>query len=337
MGAHQEEMSLNNRRKLIIALGAAALASPLTPHAQPQTKVWRVGVLVPRGRPVSLDADVFGGVPQGMRELGYVEGKNLVIEWRFGDGKYERLPALAAELVTLKVDVIVTGGPQATSAAQKATTTIPIVMGSVPDPVERGFIVSLARPAGNITGLSNLAVDIGPKYLEILLSLVPKLSRVAVLVNPDNPALAALLKRIETMRGKVAILRVEARTPQEIDKAFAVMIRERVGAVIMPQDSFFVQQQSQIVGLAAKSRLPLVTANRAYVDAGGLISYGPNVADQWRRAATYVDKILKGAKPSDLPVEQPTKFEMFINGKTAKELGLKIPQSLLIMADKVIE
>jgi putative ABC transport system substrate-binding protein len=328
---------VNNRRKLIIALGACALAAPFASYAQQEGKIWRVGVLVPRGRPASLESDVFGGFPQGMRELGYVEGKNLVIEWRFGDGKYERLPGLAAELATLKVDAIVTGGPQATSAAQKATATIPIVMGSVPDPVERGFIVSLARPAGNITGLSNLAVDIGPKYLEILLSFVPKLSHVAVLVNPDNLGLDALLKRIDAVKTNVTILRVKARTPQEIDNAFAVMVRERIGAVIVPQDSFFNQQERQIVGLAAKGRLPLVAAPRSYVDAGGLVSYGPNLTDQWRRAATYVNKILKGAKPSDLPVEQPTKFEMFINGKTAKTLGLKIPQSLLIMADKIIE
>ena len=328
---------MNNRRKLVIALGAGVLTVPLSSFAQQQGRVWRVGVLVPRGRPASLDADVFGGIPLGMRELGYVEGKNLVIEWRFGDGEYERLPGLAAELVAAKADVIITGGPQATSAAQKTTATIPIVMGSVPDPVERGFIASLARPGGNITGLSNLAVDIGPKYLEILLTLVPKLSRVAVLLNPDNQGLAALLKRIDAVKANVAILPVEARTPQDIDKAFAVMTRERVGAVIMPQDSFFVQQQNQIVELAAKSRLPLVTAARAYVEAGGLISYGPNVADQWRRTATYVDKIFKGARPSDLPVEQPTKFEMFINGKTAKALGLKIPPALLISADKIIE
>ena len=203
--------------------------------------------------------------------------------------------------------------------------------------VGSGFIASLARPAGNITGLSNLAVDIGPKYLEILRSMVPKLSRVAVLVNPDNAALAAILKRIEAARAIVAILPVRARTAQEIDKAFAAMIRDRAGAVIMPQDSFFVQQQRQIVELAAKSRLPLVTAYREHVEAGGLASYGPSLVDQWRRAAAYVDKILKGAKPGDLPVEQPTKFELIINGKTAKTLGLKIPQSLLISADKVIE
>ena len=328
---------MNNRRKLVIALGAGALAAPFGSFAQQQGKVWRVGVLVPRARPASLEADVFGGIPQGMRELGYVEGKNLTIEWRFGDGRYERLPGMAAELVALKVDVLITGGPQATSAAQKATTTIPIVMGSVADPVERGFIASLARPAGNITGLSNVAVDIGPKYLEILLALVPRLSRVAVLLNPDNAGLAATLKRIEAARAKLTILPVQARTQQEIDKAFAVMMRERAGAVIQPQDSFFQQQQRQIIELAAKNRLPLVTALRTYPEAGGLISYGPNVTDQWRRTATYADKIFKGAKPADLPVEQPTKFEMIINGKTAKALGLTIPQTLLVSADNIIE
>jgi putative ABC transport system substrate-binding protein len=328
---------MNNRRKLIVALGAGALAVPFGSFAQPKGKVWRVGVLVPRARPASLDADVFGGFPLGMRELGYVEGKNLVIEWRFGDGKYERLPGLAEELVALKVDAIVTGGPQATSAAQKATTTIPVVMGSVPDPVERGFIASLAKPAGNITGLSNLAVDIGPKYLEILRDMVPKLSRVAVLVNPDNLSLATLLKRIDATKANITILRAQARTPQEIDKAFAVMMRERVGAVILPQDSLFNQQERQIVGLAAKNRLPMVAAPQSFVEIGGLISYGPNIANQWRRAATYVDKILKGAKPGDIPVEQPTTFELVVNKKTAKALGIKIPNSIFVQATRVIE
>jgi putative ABC transport system substrate-binding protein len=275
-----------------------------------------------------------------MRVLGYVEGKNLLIEWRSAEGNNERLPGLAAELVNLKVDVIVTaGGPPATSAAQKATTIIPIVMGNMGDPVGSGFVKSLARPGGNITGLSNLGSDIGPKHLEMLLSMVPKLSSVAILVNPTNSGHATILENVRAAAQKngVKVLSVEARTPQEIENAFSTITKERAGAVIVANDSVFIAQRRQTADLATKNRLPSVQLSREYPEAGGLMSYGPIIGDNYRRAATYVDKILKGAKPADLPVEQPTKFEMVINGKTAKALGLKIPQSLLISADKVIE
>ena len=274
-----------------------------------------------------------------MRELGYVEGKNLVIEWRFADNEVERLSDLAAEFVRLKVDVIVAAGSVATSAAQKATATIPIVMGSSGDPVGSGFVNSLARPGGNITGITNLITEVGPKHLEMLRSMVSRLSRVAVLVDPANSAAAAILKSIQTAapRTGVTILPAEARTPQEIETAFSNMARQNAGAVIVVQGSLFIQQWRQIAELAAKHRLPSITASREYPTTGGLMSYGPNYAENYRRAATYVDKILKGAKSADLPVEQPTKFELFINRKTAKALGLTIPQSLLISADKVIE
>ena len=329
---------MNARRKLLIALGAGALTVPFASFAQQQGKVWRVGFLSQVGRPESLDSDSYGGFPRGMHQLGYVEGKNLVIEWRYADGKVERLPNLAAELVQLKVDAIVTAGAPATRAAQKATATIPIVMGSVGDPVGAGLVRSLAQPGGNITGISNLNQEIGPKRLEMLLSMVPKLARVAVLVNPDNTPVE-LLKQVQAAARKsnVKILPVNARTPQGIENAFSMMAQEKAGAVIVAQDPFFVQQVRQIAQLAAKHRLPSVAGIQEYVDAGGLMSYGQNRADNYRRAATYVDKILKGAKPADLPVEQPTTFELFINRKTAKALGLKIPQSLLISADKVIE
>ena len=327
------------RRRLLIALGAGALAAPLSSFAQPQGKIWRVGFLSARSRPDSLDSTDYGAFVRGMRELGYVEGKNLVIEWRFADGKLERLPGLAAELVQLKVDVIVAAATPATSAAQKATTTIPIVFGSAGDPVGAGLVKSLARPGGNITGLSNLNVDIGPKRLEMLLAIVPKLSRVAVLVHPDNPNHTTLLQNIQAAgqtRG-VTILRAEARTPQEIDNAFSLIRQQNAGALLVSLDPLFQQQKSQIAELTAKHRLPSMTADRIYAEAGCLMSYGSSIADLFRRAATYVDKIFKGAKPADLPVEQPTKFELIINRKTAKALGLTIPQSLLIMADKVIE
>jgi len=274
-----------------------------------------------------------------MRELGYVEGKNLVIEWRFADNKYERLPDLAADLVRLKVDVIVTAGPAATSAAQKATTTIPIVFGGANDPVGSGFVKSLARPAGNITGLSNVSVEMSPKLLEMLLSTMPKLSRVAVLMNPSNSGHATMLKNVQAaaQKANVKVLPVEARTPQEIETGFSVMTKENAKAVIVVRDALFNQQVRQIAELAAKNRLSSIAQIREYVDAGGLMSYGPSITDSYRRAATYVDKIFKGAKPGDLPVEQPTKFELLINRKTAKALGLTVPQSLLISADKVIE
>jgi ABC-type uncharacterized transport system substrate-binding protein len=326
------------RRKLLAAIGLCALAAALGSFAQQQRKVWRIGFLATR-RPVSLDSDSYGAFPRGMRELGYVEGKNLIIEWRFADGQYERLPGLAAELVRLKVDVLVVVGTVAISAAQKATTTIPIVMGTSGDPVGTGFVKSLAHPGGNITGISNTTADISAKHLEMLLSMVPKLSRVAVLMNPANASNSTILKSIQTAAQTVGVkvAPLEARTPQEIGNAFTVMTQQHAGAVIVEIDSFFVQQRNQIAELAAKHRLPSIAPFREYAEAGALMSYGQNVADNFLRAATYVDKILKGAKPGDLPVEQSTKFELFINRKTAKALGLTIPQSLLISADVVIE
>ena len=330
---------MNNRRKLIVALGAGALAAPIAIFAQPPGKVWRVGFLSFRGHPVSLDADVFGAFRLGMREHGYVEGKNLVIEWRFADSKFERLPDLAAELVRLQVDVIVSSGTVSTSAAQKATATIPIVMETNTDPVGSGFVKTLARPGGNITGFSNISVDLSPKHLEMLLAMVPRLSRVAVLVNPANSSHALTVKSVRSaaQRTSTKILPVEARTAPEIEQAFTAMAREKAGAVIVPRDGLFIPHARQIAQLAAKNRLPSIATFREYVEAGGLLSYGSSLTDGYRHAATHVDKILRGAKPGDIPVEQPTRFELVINGKTAKALGLKIPQSLLISADKVIE
>jgi putative ABC transport system substrate-binding protein len=330
---------MNTRRKLLVALGASVLAAPLRSFAQQQGKTWRVGFLALRHMDF-VDTDYsYGPFRQGMRELGYVEGKNLVIEWRSAEGKAERLPDLAAELVQLKVDVIVVAGAAATSAAQKATTTIPIVMGATTDPAGSGFAKSLARPGANITGLSIVTVDISPKHLEMLLSMVPTLSRVAVMLNPTNAGHLAILKRVEAAAQKVGvkILPVNARTPQEIEKAFSIIAKENAKAVIAAADALFNQQVRQIAELSAKNRLPTISVIREYVEAGGLMSYGPKLADSYRRAATYVDKIFKGTKPGDLPVEQPMTFELFINRKTAKALGLTIPQSLLISADKVIE
>ena len=328
---------MNKRRKLLVALGATALGSPLTAYAQ--TKIWRIGFLSQRSRPVSLISEVYGAFLKALHELGYVEGKNLVIEWRFAGSKIDLFPEFAAEMVRLKVDVILTNSTPATGAAQNATTTIPVVMTTVGDPVGSGFVKTLARPGGNITGLSIVVPELAQKQLEMLISMVPKLSRAAVLINPDNSSDTTLLTNVQTagQATKVTILPLAARTAQDIDKAFATMVRERAGGVIVSFDSLFYDQRRHISELALKHRLPSISGRKEYVEAGYLIGYGPDTADIYRRAATYVDKIFKGAKPADLPVEQPTKFEMFINGKTAKALGLKIPQSLLIMADKVIE
>ena len=334
---------MNRRRKTLFALGAGALANALPAFAQqpakPADKIWRVGFLAPRARPASMDADFLGGFPQGMRERGYVEGKNLVIEWRFADGDLTRLPGLAGELVQLKPDVIVASGPQAISAVQKATATIPIVMGVTGNPVVEGFVASLARPGGNITGSMINAGEIYSKRLEMLLEIAPKVSRVAFLMNPDNRNHVAALAEIQAagLKVKVKILAAEARTSESIEAAFALMKREKTGAVMMQPDAIFNAHTRRIAELALQQRLPLISAIRDYVDAGGLMSYGASFRDSFHRAAYYVDRIFKGAKPADLPVEQPMRFELFINGKTAKALGLKIPHSLLITAENVIE
>jgi putative ABC transport system substrate-binding protein len=327
-----------NRRSAAFALLALA-ALPLTSPAHGQERIWRVGVLIPRRRPDSIDSDFIGAFPQGMRELGYVEGKNLTIEWRFADGRFELLPDLAAELVRLKMDALVSGSSQAIRALQNATTTIPIVMASSGDPISAGFVASLARPGGNITGLSNLTSDIGTKQLELLLSMVPKLTRVAVLVNPLNPSLATFVTNIRSAAqgSSVTILPVEAKSAQDIERAFPAMIQRSAKATIVATDTLFVQQYRKIAELAAKNRMPSVAQLREYVEAGGLASYGPNLAEQYRRAAIYVDRIFKGAKPGDLPVEQSAKFELLLNGKTARALHLTIPSELRLRADQVIE
>jgi len=326
-----------DRRKTVVALLALG-AAPLVSLAQQQDKVWRVGFLTQRRRPNSIDSDFIGAFPRGMRELGYVEGRNLVIEWRFDD-RSERLPELAAELVGLKLDVIVSGSSQAISALQKATTTIPIVMATSGDPIGSGFVKSLARPGGNITGFSNLSSDIGTKQLELLRGMAPRLSHVAVLVNPVNPALSSFLKNVQSaaLGSRVKVTSVEVRSAQEIEDAFPMMTQAKVDAVIVATDALLIQHYRKVAELAAMNRLPSSSTIREYAEAGGLISYGPNLAEQFRRAAAYVDKIFKGAKPGDLPVEQITTFELFINGRTAKTLGLGIPQSLLLRADRVFE
>lgn len=328
---------MNRRDAAFVLLALAAL--PWTSLAQGQGKIWRVGVLIPRRRPDSIDSDFIGAFPRGMRELGYVEGKNLTIEWRFADGRFELLPDLARELVQLKMDALVSGSSQAIRALQNATTIIPIVMASSGDPIGAGFVASLARPGGNITGLSNLTSDIATKQLELLLSMAPKLTRVAVLVNPLNPSLATFVRSIRSAAqgSSMTVLPVEAKSAQDIERAFPMMIQASAKAAIVATDTLFVQQYRKIADLAAENRLPSVAQLREYVEAGGLASYGPNLAEQYRRAATYVDRIFKGAKPSDLPVEQSATFELLLNGKTANALHLTIPSALRLRAVRVIE
>jgi putative ABC transport system substrate-binding protein len=274
-----------------------------------------------------------------MRELGYVEGENLAIEWRFAGGEVGRLPGLAAELVELKVDIIVAGATQVISAAQRATATIPIVMAPTNDPVGSGFVQSLGRPGGNITGLSNLSSDLSPKLVEMFLTIAPKASSVAILVNPKNSSNAAILELLQAamQRANLKSLPLEAATAEEIESAFPRMSQQNTGAVVVAPDTFFVEQRDQIAKLAMKHRMPSMFSFREHVEAGGLISYGQQLADGYHRAATYVDRIFKGAKPSDLPVEQSTKLELFINLKTAKAIGIEVPPTLLARADEVLE
>jgi putative ABC transport system substrate-binding protein len=325
------------RREFLFALGAGALVTSVPSFAQQPPRVWRIGYLSPRVRMDSLPYE--RAFLHGMSELGYVEGKNVVVEWRFADGAYERLPYLAAELVRLDVDVIVAPSSSAIRAAQQATTTTPIVFISTGDPVGSGFVASLARPGGNITGLSNTNLDVSAKLLELLVAIVPKLSRVAVLGNPGSSTHSAILKNVQAAaltRVGVRVLSVEARTREEIERGFARMTQERADGVIVAADAFLNQQAQYIAPRALKRRLPSISQPRVYVEAGGLMSYGQNTAESYRHAATYVDRILKGAKPAELPVEQPTKFELVVNLKTAKALGLTIPESIRIRADEVI-
>jgi len=328
---------MKTRRDVLMAGGAGVclLAVPPRLFAQQQGKVWRIGIL--SLRPISAGA-LHGTFVQGMHELGYVEGKNLVMEWRFADGSPDRYPTLAAELARLRVDVMVVNGTPATEAARKATADIPIVMIGVGDPVSSGVIKSLARPGGNVTGLSSITSDLGQKHLEMLLSVAAKDMRAAVLVDPRNSAHSAILRNVRDAARTVGVtvLPLEARNAEEIAQALSMAGRKNVKAVIV-NGGIFNRNLRQIAELAQKHKMVSISAFEEYVTAGGLMSYGQNLADSYRRAAYYVDRILKGTKPADLPVEQPTKFELVVNMKTAKALGVTIPQTVLVRATKVIE
>jgi putative ABC transport system substrate-binding protein len=314
------------------------LAAPRASQAQQPAKVARLGILG-AGSATGARLEAF---IQGLRDLGYVEGRNLVIEYRNHEGKEERLPALAAELVALKVDVILAVSTLPALAAMKVTRTLPIVFAAAADPVTSGLVTSLARPGGNVTGMSGVAPELVGKCLELLKQTVPGVSRGAVLWQPGAPDERTdkeMLKEAEVASRTlgVRLQAVKARRPEDIERAFSDVTKARAGALIVLTSVMFISERRRLVDLAAKNRLPTVYPQRDFVDVGGLMSYGPNGPDLFRRAATLVDKILKGAKPGDLPVEQPTKFELVINLKTAKALGLTIPQSVLARADEVIQ
>jgi putative tryptophan/tyrosine transport system substrate-binding protein len=325
------------RRTFAFGLGILLLTTfRLARAQQPPTKIPRIGYVMTR----FLDPVRSEALRQGLRELGYVEGKTIVIEWRSAEGKLDRLPALVAELVRLKVDVIVTSGPLPTRVTKDATSTIPIVMAQVNDPVGNGFVASLARPGGNITGLSTLAPEISGKQLELLKEILPSLSRAAVFGTSTQPGNSQVLKEVELAAGALAVKLqyVDILVSTDIESAFRAAVKGRAHAVLMIAASSVVgDRRQEVVDLALKSRLPVIYPFSSYVEAGGLMFYGANLSDLDRRAATFVDKILKGAKPAELPVEQPTKFELVINLKTAKALELKIPAHLLMEADRVIE
>jgi putative ABC transport system substrate-binding protein len=327
------------RRDFITGLGgamAATIVSPL-PLAAQRGKVWRVGVLETVSP--ALNAANFDALRKGLRERGYVEGQNLVFEYRSADGRPEQFPELAAELVRLAVDVIVTRGTPAVRAAKNATATIPVVMAASGDPLGAGVIAGLARPGGNVTGLSALNPELTGKRLELLREAVAGSARIAFLSNLDNPAARSAWEETRSASRSLGIepLLLDVRKSPDMERAFAAAVAQHADALYVGNDAVMQANRRAVVELAARHRLPAMYQERSFVDAGGLMTYGPSLPDLYRRAATYVDKIFKGARPADLPVEQPTKFELIVNLKTAKALGLAIPEMFLMRADQVIE
>lgn len=329
---------MNNRRKLLVALGAGALAAPLASFAQQQpARIARIGFL--GNSTAALEANLIGPFREGLRDLGYVEGRNILIEYRWAEGKYERFPTLIAELTALKVDVIVTAGTPAALAVRKATTSVPLVMVAVGDPVGTGIVASLARPGGNITGLTSISPELEGKRLQLLKEVTPKLSHVAILWNPNNAFHVIELKQAQfaAQMLRIKLLSLGGWNEEGLEKVFTEIIRERPDALLVLADRLFLHHRARIMEFAAQHRLPGVYAYRELVEAGGLMSFGPSYAGMHRRAAYFVDRILKGAKPADLPVEAPATFELVINLKAAKALGLTIPQSVILRATQVIQ
>ena len=328
---------MNKRRTVLVSLGMSALLAPLGALAQ-QTKIHRIGHLLFISRKGFLDTGRRGALTQGMADLGYLEGRNFVLEERFSDGKADLLDGLAAELVRLNVDLILTTGTPAHLAAQRATRTIPIVAIADADPVGNGLAASLARPGGNITGMSTSAAELAPKLVELLTTALPKLTRFAVLSNSGNRAHPPVLPRIEVAAQKNGrhVVQISAGSLEDIERGFATMARERLEAVLILIDGFFFQQRKQIAELALKHRMASIYPAAGYAEAGGLMSYGSDLTDNYRRAGIFVDKILRGAHPSNLPFEQPTRYYLEINHRTAAALGIRMPQELLLRADKVL-
>ena len=325
---------LRNTELVLMIVALLTLAFTHSADAQRSGKIPKIGILRP-GSPPDVNIE---GFRQGLRELGYIEGQNIILEYRWAD-RDERLPELARELVQLKVDVILAGSTPATVAAKEATKTIPIIFGAASDPIGVGLVASLARPGGNITGMSLLAPELWPKRLELLKETLPKLSRVAMLWNRSNPGMAARAKETQDAAHQmgVAVQDRGAKDSQELENIFTVISKDRPDGLLTMLDPFTTFHLKHIVDFTANNKLPGMYEERRFVQAGGLMSYGPNVANLYRRAATYIDKILKGSKPAELPVEQPMKFELFINLHTAKALGLRIPDSVLFRADDVIK
>jgi putative tryptophan/tyrosine transport system substrate-binding protein len=326
-----------NNKLLVLALSTLLLALSGSADAQQPVHLPRVGVLL--ALPQAAIADRIQAYQEGLRELGYFEGKTIRMDYRSADGKFDRLSDLARELVRLKVNVIVTGGPTATRPAKEATTEIPIVMAQDTDPVGNGFVASLARPAGNITGLSNYHPDLSGKQLELLKEIIPRLARVAIVGNSNEPGNAQALKETEVAARALGLqpYYFDARDAKAIETVLRSASKERADAVLVLSSPIATSHRKELAEIAAKSRIPAMYQVSESVEAGGLMTYGVSTADLWRRAAIYVDKILKGRKPAELPVEQPTKFELVINLKTAKQIGLAVPQSVLARADKVIK
>jgi putative ABC transport system substrate-binding protein len=330
---------MRRRKFLVRFLGAVSVGWPFAVFAQQPSRIWRVGFFYFGSHQAALDTGRLNAFLNGMSELGYVEGKNLVIEARFADGKVDRAAVLGSELVMLKPDVIVATGSPTYRVLRQATTTIPVVITVTVDPVAEDFAVSLAKPGANFTGLTDTATDLGPKQLELLNAVAPRASRVAVLLNPDNTShhkqLAGIMSAAQKIRKQVLL--VEAHTVKEIESGFVTMTREKTDAVIVLSDTFFTDQLHQIATLALKQRLLSVHSIRQFAETGGLMSYGADLTNNFRRAGVYVDKILKGARPGEMPFEQPTRYSLVLNLKTAQAIGLTIPQSVLVRADKVIQ
>jgi putative tryptophan/tyrosine transport system substrate-binding protein len=325
------------RRVLMFALIALALGAPVHAFSQQGQKVVRLGRLAPLS--AATDTRYKEALLQGLRELGWIEGKNIEIEYRYADGQLDKLPALAADMARRRVDVMVVGSTPGALAAKQATSIIPIVMVTTGDPVANGLVKSLARPGGNITGMISLAQELGAKRLELFRETFPAAGLIAVLSNPDTPDTRQSVLGVENAARAlgIKIRLLSARDPAAIGNAFTTLKKDGVKALMVLQDPMFLTQQKLIIGLAASNRIPVIYGIQDFVDVGGLMFYGVDLSDMYRRAASHVDKILKGAKPADLPIEQPTKFELVINAKTAKALGIKIPDSIMLRADKVIE